>query len=193
MRSSLRFSPTPSELTSGDARFEIELGPQQETEINLVVACQVGSRPALVQGFDEATLECQTEVQRYSAWSCHLGTTNGQLNAWIDRADSDLQMMITELPSGQYPYAGVPWFSTPFGRDAIITALETLWLRPSLARGVLSFLASTQATEVIPEQDAEPGKILHEMRRGEMPALREVPFGRYYGRVDSTPLFVMLD
>jgi glycogen debranching enzyme len=101
-------------------------------------------------------------------------------------------MMTSELLTGPYPYAGVPWFNTPFGRDGIITALECLWLRPGLARGVLGYLAATQAREMIPEQDAEPGKILHETRNGEMATLGEMPFGRYYGSVDATPLFVLL-
>jgi glycogen debranching enzyme len=101
-------------------------------------------------------------------------------------------MMTTALPTGPYPYAGVPWFNTPFGRDGLITAFECLWFWPDLARGVLLYLAHHQATEAIPEQDAEPGKILHETRNGEMAALREMPFGRYYGAVDGTPLFVLL-
>jgi glycogen debranching enzyme len=93
---------------------------------------------------------------------------------------------------GIYPYAGIPWYSTVFGRDGIITAMLLLWYDPSVAKGILGYLAETQAKTLDPSCDAEPGKILHEARNGEMARLGEVPFRRYYGTNDATPLFVML-
>jgi glycogen debranching enzyme len=191
-RTLLQFEPQPLSLTASTARFALSLQPQQEVTFLVTVACErLPAAPAILR-FDDARAEAQADLERFSAWSCHVRTSNGQINAWINRAVSDLHMLTTELPTGPYPYAGVPWFNTPFGRDGIITALECLWLRPELSRGVLAYLAATQATEVIPEQDAEPGKILHETRRGEMATLKEMPFGRYYGSVDATPLFAVL-
>jgi glycogen debranching enzyme len=193
-RTLLRFAPPPARLSAATAWLDLALQPRQEITFALTIGCErqpVDSAPCLLT-FDDARAEAEADLERFYTWSCHLRTSNGQINAWVNRAVSDLHMMTTELPTGPYPYAGVPWFNTPFGRDGIITALECLWLRPDLARGVLAYLASTQATEVIPEEDAEPGKILHETRSGEMARLKEMPFGRYYGSVDATPLFVLL-
>src|SRR5580704_16561485 len=196
-RTRLKFDPAPTRLTASVANIELELRPRQDVTLTVSIACERDSadRPAThfpATHFEEARAQAQSDLEKFSAWSCHLRTSNTQINAWINRAVSDLHMLTTELPTGPYPYAGIPWFNTPFGRDGIITALECLWMRPGLSKGVLAYLASTQATEVIPEQDAEPGKILHETRRGEMAAVKEMPFGKYYGSVDSTPLFVLL-
>jgi glycogen debranching enzyme len=119
-------------------------------------------------------------------------SSNDVFNESARRTAADLYMLMTELPEGLYPYAGIPWYNAVFGRDGLITAMMMLWVDPTMARGVLGHLAATQATEVDPAADAEPGKILHAARHSEMAVLGEVPFRRYYGSVDSTPLFVML-
>src|SRR5206468_6728115 len=134
--------------------------------------------------FAEASDRLRTTRERAAA----VETSNERFNDWLHRSRADLDMMVSETPAGPYPYAGVPWFSTPFGRDGIITALEYLWVNPEVARGVLGYLAALQAKQRDPTRDAEPGKILHEARKGEMAALREIPFDLYYGSVDATPL-----
>jgi glycogen debranching enzyme len=191
-RTRLTFSPAPAALTASDARFDLELPPQGEVVIELTVACAAGGDAPEPLPFAAAQSAAAADLQAARDRFGALRATNERFNDWVTRAASDLHMMVTATPYGPYPYAGVPWFSTPFGRDGLITALECLWLNPGLAKGVLAYLAATQATEVNPAQDAQPGKILHETRGGEMAVLGEIPFGRYYGSVDATPLFALL-
>jgi glycogen debranching enzyme len=134
----------------------------------------------------------EAQLQRAATGRSRISSSNPMMDRWLERSGSDLDMLTTTLPTGPFPFAGVPWYCTTFGRDGLLTAHQCLWVQPQLARGVLAFLASTQATEVDPSTDAEPGKILHEARASEMAATREVPFERYYGSVDATPLFVVL-
>ncbi len=189
----ITFTPHPAEISESHAMFRVSLRSRETLTILVTIACKRSLRsytPPLE--LNHARARVLMEVEQNKANSCCLQSSNGQFNAWVNRSLSDIQMMITPLPTGPYPYAGVPWFNTPFGRDGIITAWECLWMRPDVAKGVLAYLAATQAVDLIPEQDAEPGKILHETRSGEMAALKEMPFGRYYGSVDATPLFVAL-
>jgi glycogen debranching enzyme len=192
-KTSLQFSPAPQNISENHASFVAALSPRQCLTITVQAACTRSLRAvSRVLRLEHARSVVQAEIGTDKSSLCQLRSRNGQFNAWVDRSTADLHMMITVLPTGTYPYAGIPWFNTPFGRDGLVTAWECLWLRPELAKGVLRYLASTQATEIIPEQDAEPGKILHETRSGEMAAMGEMPFRLYYGSVDSTPLFVAL-
>jgi glycogen debranching enzyme len=194
------FFPDPAELQGGSARFEVTLAPQEHGAVTLAIRCRgeasrplaAGNGPEVAAAHDRAQTALAHSVAEARRHQAQVTTGNEQFNGWLDRSSADLQMMMTETPHGLYPYAGVPWFSTVFGRDGIITALQLLTLAPEAARGVLDYLAAGQADRASPEQDAEPGKILHETRTGEMAALGEVPFGRYYGSVDATPLFVVL-
>jgi glycogen debranching enzyme len=189
----LTFAPEPGRMSQHSVAFDCHLEAKQTRDLYLTVVCATRSdRPAPRPAFEAAYSAACAALVRYQEDDASITTSNEPFDDWIVRSLADLHMMISETEHGQYPYAGVPWFSVPFGRDGLITALELLWVEPRLARGVLDFVAATQARDADPEREAEPGKIVHEMRRGEMATLREIPFGRYYGSVDATPLFVML-
>ena len=185
-------TPTPHLLAPDHLEYELQLPPQGHAEVHIAVQCGLLEPAQKAPAYGRVLASVEAELRNARAQACSIHTSNEQVNDWLGRSSADLDMLGTATPYGSYPYAGVPWFSTPFGRDGIITALQTLWVDPSMARGVLGFLARHQASEVKPEQDAEPGKILHEMRQGELAALHEIPFGLYYGSIDSTPLFVIL-
>src|SRR2546423_3268876 len=191
-RTRIRWSRRPDAIDTGRAMFRFTLDPRATTSLELSVTCEDDEHSTVAPEFEKTLSVARRRFSERTERTCTARSSNESLNRWLKRSSADLEMMITDTPHGMYPYAGIPWFSTPFGRDGLITAFELLWVDPAIARGVLSFLAATQATVRSDAQDAEPGKILHEMRQGEMPALGEVPFGRYYGSIDSTPLFIAL-
>jgi glycogen debranching enzyme len=190
----VRLSPPPSLLDTSMARYDLSLSPQQRKTIFVEIECSAGSRPRATtqRTFAGCMFTARRALKQTAARAPLVVSSNTQFNQLLIRSTSDLYMLLTDTKHGPYPYAGIPWFSTAFGRDGLLTALFTLWADPEITRGVLCYLAATQATAVDPERDAEPGKILHETRAGEMARLREVPFGVYYGSVDATPLFVVL-
>ena len=188
----VRCAPTPTAVLPEEIRFDTFLPAGEAVQWEITISCDIGKRITCDLSYDHALVEVERALRSARADDCLIVTSNEQFNVWLNRSLADLHMMVSDTPDGPYPYAGVPWFSTPFGRDGLITAFEFLWINPSIARGVLAYLAATQAKEVLPEQDAEIGKILHETRKGEMAALNEIPYGRYYGSIDATPLFIML-
>jgi glycogen debranching enzyme len=187
----LHFDPRPTRLAVNAVTYHLDLAPQQVSPLFVSASC---NKPATFRPapFFRGLLAHRREMRRSTAGAASIETSNNIFNEVLCQAMADLNMLMTDTPQGRYPYAGIPWYSTTFGRDGIITALQMLWIDPSIARGVLKRLAFYQAKSVDPLADAEPGKILHEMRGGEMADLREVPFGQYYGSVDATPLFVLL-
>jgi glycogen debranching enzyme len=191
-RTRLVSEPVPDRAQPRRAEWEIMLPQGSSQTIEVTVRCERNDRAPSGTSREAgmaAVLRRRTERGERAA---ALISSNEAFNALLDRSRADLDMLVTETPQGLYPYAGIPWFSTAFGRDGLITALECLWLDPEVAAGTLRFLAARQATALDLKADAEPGKILHETRKGEMAMLGEVPFRCYYGSVDATPLFVML-
>ncbi|MFZ5558167.1 MAG: glycogen debranching N-terminal domain-containing protein [Pseudomonadota bacterium] len=193
-RTRVTFDPQPSRLQGSEAHFHCRIDPGADAVCRFAIRCETDSASgrAPARTYEQAAAKAIGALRSAEAAEPRIYTANEQFNDWLGRSIADLHMMRTDTPHGPYPYAGVPWFSTVFGRDGIITALECLWFNPDIAHGVLAYLAATQADAEVPEKDAQPGKILHETRGGEMAALGEVPFGRYYGSIDATPLFVVL-
>jgi glycogen debranching enzyme len=190
----LEFEPPPTRLDTETAFFELSLGPGEGIRSVLRISCDDGNatKESVGRQFYSSLRTARRALKTSSGRAASLDSSNSLFNEFARRSVADLYTLLTDTDFGPYPFAGIPWFSTPFGRDGILTALFALWVDPLIAKGVLRFLAATQATDVDPERDAEPGKILHEMRNGEMARLGEVPFARYYGSVDATPLFVLL-
>ena len=193
--SAIVFSEQPARLTAGRAEFNLTLPPEGSVELYLEVGAtgdEAGGPDPCQDRFRACAARARFAMRAKRRHGARIKTSGRLFNEWIEKSRSDLSLLITDLPTGPYPYAGIPWFSTEFGRDAIITAWQVLWINASLARGVLAYLASTQATETSKFRDSQPGKIMHETRKGEMTTLGELPFGRYYGGGDTTPLFVAL-
>ena len=188
------FDPAPAAVAPDGARatalWELTLEPR--TDFDVVLAIAPDGSVTAAEPFD-AALEHVRRSHREWHDSCTLiETDNPEFDEVIDASLRDLRALLTPLHGGEIVAAGVPWFVAPFGRDSLLTSYESLSIQPELARKTLLLLASLQATEDDPWLDSEPGKILHEIRSGEMAAAGLTPHSPYYGSADSTPLFVML-
>jgi glycogen debranching enzyme len=191
--STLAFDPPPDRLDAAGAEYQLLLTPGDRIELSLVVSANVEpDTPPRALAFLDATTRRRAPVERLDREATRVRTNHDLFDHWLQRSRRDLHVLLTETPDGFVPYAGIPWYVAPFGRDALITALQLLPFEPEIARGTLRYLARLQGNVDDAFTDQEPGKILHEYRRGEMATCREIPFIPYYGSVDATPLFGML-
>ncbi len=197
---------TRCELTGAEAHWEgaqahvvLSLAPQEERILDVVVDCVNEKVPAAARhGYLDGETVREREHRQWRAERATLQSADESFASVLGQAMADV-FMLTALPEAgtwhevdRYIYAGIPWFATVFGRDALITARQLLSFAPGLARGVLRVLAALQGKVENAERDEQPGKIIHEARYGEMAATGEIPFARYYGSIDATPLFCML-
>ena len=173
----------PDVISADSLRYRLQLGSRAEKTITLAIGCRSAQHPVQIATFTRSLAAAEEMARTDGRPRCDVLSSDATFNSWLNRATADIGMMLTATPQGRVPAAGLPWLDAIFGRDAIITALQTLWLWPDIARSVLRHLAARQCDDSAQGHGAEPGKILNEARDGFPPD--------YYG-IDTTPLFVML-
>ncbi len=193
-------------LSGGSIRFrwDVRLAPGERRDFGWTVWGSIepttdrrdGETPAALFP-DAPRISADDGAAAYHAWdrgTTAIQTDHELFNLTLGRSLADLRLLVNDGPGPEERYiaAGVPWFSTLFGRDSLITSFEALAFRPQIAVETLAVLAAYQATEVDDWRDAQPGKILHELRTGELAGSGELPHTPYYGSVDATPLFLIL-
>ncbi|MBC7105509.1 MAG: amylo-alpha-1,6-glucosidase, partial [Firmicutes bacterium] len=199
------FEPAPTGLRVEGGRAEVDFHLHLPPQKKVHLTCRVTPRAAgdaaapregnpvhLGVAFSTVAIE---QAKSYRGWTRHctgIVTDNQVFNQVLERATTDLRSLFAVYPEGGILEAGVPWYAAPFGRDALVTSWQTLILNPEIARSSLRFLARFQGRRVDPTRDEQPGKIMHELRRGEMAACGEIVHTPYYGSVDSTLWFVIL-
>jgi glycogen debranching enzyme len=173
----------PDAISSDSLRYRLQIGSRGQKTIAIAIGCRSAKKPVQISTYARSLGAAEEFARNESRPSCAVHASDAQFNGWLSRASADLGMMLTTTPQGRVPAAGLPWLDAIFGRDAIITALQTLWLWPDIARNVLRYLAATQAADGSGGHGAEAGRILNRFREG-------AP-SNYHG-VDTTPLFVLL-
>jgi glycogen debranching enzyme len=188
----LTFDPPPARLGEESAEYLLELPASGRLDITVTVTARTEPSPGPVLSPTDASERRRQAIGEFRRQTVALQADHELFNRWIERSWGDLRLLVTDTADGMMPYAGIPWYVAPFGRDSLFVALQTLPFLPAVARGTLRYLAHYQARTDDAFTDQEPGKILHEYRRGELAACREIPFVPYYGTVDATPLFLIL-
>lgn len=182
------------------AEFKLNLPPQKKIYLNMKIVPVSDDRPVsqcsvrdLHLGFAAAAIAQEKSYLEWRRQCTSIVTNNEVYNHLFERYITDLRALSTEYPgAGTIVEAGIPWYAAPFGRDSLITSWQTLMVNPEIAKSALRFLARYQGKEVNELREEQPGKILHELRFGEMAATGQVLSMPYYGSVDSTLWFLIV-
>ncbi len=199
IRSEIRFHVAPGELSPDGATWRMRLEPQQPVVLSwqilpdaLLRTAEMTRTPVPTASLDAQRRPMRAAYERWRAECTRFDTDVEEFNDALGRSTVDLRALQENTTQGPVVTAGIPWYSTPFGRDSIITAIQTLCLDPRIAIETLRFLARYQGTHEDAFTEEQPGKIMHELRRGELARAREVPHVPYYGSIDATPLWLVL-
>ena len=186
-------APYDLDLRTGQARahWELTLEPGTPLQILMTVEPSIEGGRRRRRRRESAAVDLERARAGWVASCTHIRSDSELFDGIIDTAIRDLRALMTPAPGGRLISAGIPWYVAAFGRDALVTAGEAMLLTSKLSLDALRVLAGLQATEDDPWRDAEPGKILHELRVGELARARMIPHTPYYGTVDATPLFLI--
>ncbi|WP_440961414.1 glycogen debranching N-terminal domain-containing protein [Paenibacillus nitricinens] len=177
---------------TGEVHFDVELKHQESVEIAFFIAPMINGNEPLQHEPKEAMNKLRASYASWNASSTSISSDMPLFNKLYHRGVQDLRVLLTDLGYGQFPVAGLPWYSVPFGRDSLIAALQMLSSNPQIAKGTLLTMAAYQGQKEDEWRDEQPGKVMHEIRYGELAATNQVPFTPYYGTIDATPLFLLL-
>jgi glycogen debranching enzyme len=199
----INFDTAPSSLNSERAAFSLSLGPNEKFQLEVRITGESERESAQVRdhahrrgsvmrvkSFDHAVEARRSGIVHARAGWASVSGNNQLFDSLLKRSAADVTSMISRTTEGTFIMAGIPWFATLFGRDSLITTMAVMPFNPDIAAATLQTLAGLQGSKIDERRDEQPGKIVHEIRDGEMAATGEVPFARYYGSVDSTPLFL---
>ena len=183
----------PASQQDGALTWHFRLESKETVTLVIDVIPVIGENESTLNYlYDDALQALQASYRRWHDNTSRIRTDNAFLDrGLLRRSQMDLRILLEEYDTGLFPMAGIPWFSAPFGRDALIASMQTLMINPEIARGTLRYLAQQQGRRVDTSREEEPGRILHELRYGELANLKLIPHTPYYGSVDSTPLFLV--
>lgn len=176
----------------GTVRASIALKPREKTTFSYRIAPVVNGEVPAAEDESAALAKLERSYEDWNGRTTRVASDYPAFDRMYDRGVQDLRVLMTDIGYGPFPVAGLPLFAVPFGRDSLIAALQMLSVNPDIAKGTLRTMAAMQGTKEDSYRDEQPGKIMHEIRYGELANLGAIPFTPYYGTIDATPLFLML-